>query len=269
MASPAAVNDFLRLTDVDWRRMHEAENGLFVAEGEKVITRALDLGYRPRQVILTEKWLAKLPLDLVERAEVLVASEFDLEQTTGYRVHRGALASFDRPAALDYGKLLDSPGVLVLLEGLADLTNLGAIFRSAAGLGAKGVLLSPDCADPFYRRAIKVSMGATLALPHATYPDWLTLHAALHKAGRHLIALTPAGENALTEAPNDFDAGLSVLALGSEGDGLSDEVLEAADRRVSIPMSNHTDSLNVAAAAAIALWEFAARPSRDAGSNRP
>jgi tRNA G18 (ribose-2'-O)-methylase SpoU len=250
--------DYTGLTDVELRRRREPAEGLFIAEGEKVIRRAVDAGFRMRSMLLTPKWLEVMG-DVIAAADAPVhVVEPDLaERVTGYHVHRGALASMERkplPAAAD---LLDGARRVAVLEGLVDHTNLGAIFRSAAALGMDAVLLSPDCADPLYRRAVKVSMGAVFAVPYARLDPWPAALETVRAAGFELLALTPAGADDLAAAaPHRLPK--AALMLGAEGDGLTRRALDAADRRVRIPMAHGIDSLNVGAAAAVAFYAVAA-----------
>ena len=246
------VTDFTGLTDVAARSAREPAEGLFIAEGAKVIRRALAAGYRPRTVLTEQKWYPDLAAALPEDGvDVLVASPEVLRSVTGYRVHRGALASFQRRPLPDVRELAGPARFLVVLVDLVDHTNVGALFRTAAALGADAVLVSPGCADPLYRRAIKVSMGAVLTVPWArTAPDPL--------AGlEHVltIALTPAAD-----APDIDRVALELdgaepraLVLGTEGDGLPEAVLARVGARARIPMARGIDSLNVSAAAAVAL----------------
>jgi tRNA G18 (ribose-2'-O)-methylase SpoU len=249
------LHDYTGLTDVELRRRREPAEGLFIAEGEKVIRRARDAGYAMRSMLLTPKW-ADVMRDVIDdtTAPVYVVSPGLAEQVTGYHVHRGALASMRRrplPAAAD---VLRTARRVAVLESVNDHTNIGAVFRSAAALGMDAVLLSPDCADPLYRRSVKVSMGAVFAVPHARLDPWLDGLAAVRAAGFRLLALTP-GERAtpLDEAaPHRMDR--VALMLGAEGTGLSARALDAADTQVRIPMAHGVDSLNVAAAAAVAFY---------------
>lgn len=221
-----------------------------MAEGAKVIARALSAGYRPHRVLSDPRWLPELGPDLAAAgAEVLSADPAVMRQITGYRVHRGALATFERRALPEPRDLLAGARLVVVLVDLVDHTNVGAVFRNAAALGADAVLVSSRCADPLYRRAVKVSMGATLELP------WTRLD------GDPLAALAGFETLALTPAPDAIDLGAlppatrpRALLLGTEGEGLPDWLLRGADRRVAIPMSGGIDSLNVAAASAVALY---------------
>ena len=314
--------DYARLTDVRLRTSMEPAHGLFVAEGDKVIRRAVAAGYRVRSMLVTRDKLASLA-DVADACPgpVYVISHEVAEQVTGYRVHRGALASMARrplptvtgllsgalwarglsggplarglsggplardlsggplagdgavagdagPAAAGTAHQADAgrpgwPRRIVLLEDLVDHGNVGGIFRCAAALGVDAVILSPRCADPLYRRAVKVSMGAVFTIPYARMSDWRGGLAEIRAAGFTLLALTP-DQSAM---PLDKLAltGRVALLLGTEGDGLSSRWLAEADTAVCIRMSEGAmalgvDSLNVVAAAAIACHELARLP---------
>ncbi|MEV5892163.1 TrmH family RNA methyltransferase [Nonomuraea fuscirosea] len=260
-ADDPRLTDYTRLRDVELRKSLEAERGLFLAEGEKVIRRAIGAGYPIRSVLTTRRWLASLE-DVLGDATVYVVDDATMSGIAGFPVHRGALASMERlplPAVetLLEGGARSEGGVrrLLVLEDLVDHANVGAIFRCAAALGVGGIVLSPRCADPLYRRAVKVAMGAVFSIPYARMDDWFEGLSTLRKAGFRTLALTPDQ----TATPLDTVA-LServALLLGSEGDGLSSHWLQEADEAVCIPMSGEAmaagvDSLNVVAAAAIA-----------------
>ena len=250
------VAELSGLTDVAARSAREVQLGVFVAEGYKVISRALALGYRPRRVLAEPRWLGDLgPLAASAGAEVLSADAEVLLRLTGYRVHRGALATFERPALPPAEQLVAGAALIVVVVDLVDHTNVGAVFRNAAALGADAVLVSAGCADPLYRRAIKVSMGAVLAVPWTRVgTDPL---ACLEDF--EVIALTPAAHAVDIE---DVGAALRprALVLGTEGAGLQASLIARADIAVRIPMGAGIDSLNVAAASAIALHRL--RPRR-------
>ncbi|MDH6575862.1 RNA methyltransferase [Kitasatospora sp. MAP5-34] len=257
--------DYTDLTDVELRRRREPAEGLFIAEGEKVIRRAVAAGYRMRSMLLTAKWLDVMADVIAETdAPVHVVEPALAEAVTGYHVHRGALASMERqplPAVADIlpgaGSPDSAPSRVVVLEGIVDHANLGAVYRSAAALGMDAVLLSPDCADPLYRRAVKVSMGAVFTVPYARLEPWPGSLAALREAGYTILALTPAPDAVpLDEVPAATLRRCAVM-LGSEGNGLTAKALEAADLKVRIPMSHDIDSLNIAAAAAISFYAVA------------
>ncbi|WP_406289790.1 TrmH family RNA methyltransferase [Embleya sp. NBC_00896] len=256
-ADPRLV-DYTDLTDVELRRRREPAEGLFMAEGEKVIRRAIGSGYPMRSMLLSARWIETMA-DVIEAADVpvYVGDPEIVERVTGYQVHRGALASMARkplPAAVD---IVAGARRVAVLEGVNDHTNVGAIFRGAAALGMDAVLLSPDCADPLYRRSVKVSMGAVFSVPYARLERWPGGLEVLREEGLTLLALTPAeGSVALNELPA-ADIARCALMLGAEGPGLTVKALGAADRLVRIPMSHGVDSLNVGAAAAVAFYAVA------------
>jgi tRNA G18 (ribose-2'-O)-methylase SpoU len=251
--------DYVSLTDVHLRRSLEAAEGLFIAEGEKVIRRAIAAGYPARSLLVTADKLATI----ADVAASLSGSDVPLyvlpaaaaEQLTGYRVHRGALASMRRLPLPPVTEVLAGARRVVVLEDIVDHANVGAVFRCVAALGFDAVVLAPRCADPLYRRAVKVSMGAVLAVPYARLADWRGGLAELRAAGFRLLALTP--DPAATPIGAVAPAGKLALLIGGEGHGLSGRWLAAADQTVRIPMSRGVDSLNVASAAAIACYLLA------------
>ena len=247
------LRDFTGLRDTQLRRAKETAEGLFLAEGDATIRRALAAGYRPRALVATPPWADRYE-DVP--APVYVVDEHTLRGTTGFTVHRGALASFDRRPLPEPGDLVREASRIVVIEDLVDTTNLGLIFRSAAALGWDGALLTPRCADPLYRRAVKTSMGAVFSLPWTRIP-WREGAALLREHGFALAALTPAADATPLETFAPGPRRLAI-ALGAEGPGLSDRWLAEADVRLRIPMHGQTDSLNVAAAAAIALYALRA-----------
>ncbi|MFD4970990.1 TrmH family RNA methyltransferase [Streptomyces sp. NPDC058424] len=249
------LHDYTDLTDVELRRRREPAEGLFIAEGEKVIRRARDAGYEMRSMLLSAKWVDAMR-DVIDEltAPVHVVSPELAERVTGYHVHRGALASMQRKPLPTAAAVLRTARRVAVMESVNDHTNIGAIFRSAAALGMDAVLLSPDCADPLYRRSVKVSMGAVFSVPYARLDIWPKGLEAVREAGFTLLALTP-DEKAKTldeAAPHRMDR--VALMLGAEGAGLSTRALAAAEEWVRIPMSHGVDSLNVGAAAAVAFY---------------
>jgi tRNA G18 (ribose-2'-O)-methylase SpoU len=253
--------DYVSLTDSALRISMESRDGVFVAEGEKVIRRALAAGFAPRSLLVTAGRLARLG-DLAQEcgAPVYVVADDIARQLTGYQVHRGALASMARRELPAVAGLLAGARRVVVLEDLVDHGNVGAIFRCAAAFGIDAVILSPRCADPLYRRAVKVSMGAVFAIPYARMTDWYGGLAQLREAGFRLLALTPdqsAAPISTAMGPGRGPDERIALLLGTEGDGLSSRWMHEADLGVCIPMAPHAraagvDSLNVVAAAAIA-----------------
>lgn len=245
--------DFTSLTDVELRRRREPAEGLFIAEGQKVIRRAGEAGYAMRSMLLSAKWIDAMR-DVIDAADapVYAVTPALAEEVTGYHVHRGALASMQRKPLPGPAEVLTGARRVVVMEAVNDHTNIGAIFRSAAALGMDAVLLSPDCADPLYRRSVKVSMGAVFSVPYARLAAWPQDLHTVRAAGFHLLALTPAPDatdlTTLTPHPR------LALLLGAEGPGLSPRALAAADEKVRIPMSHDIDSLNVGAAAAVAFY---------------
>jgi len=266
-AEDPRLADYARLTDMELRTSLEPAQGLFIAEGGKVIGRAVAAGYPVRSVLLTERRLASLetllPALLPQLAgtgtPVYVVPDQIAERLTGYRVHRGALASLHRKPLPPVAVLAAAARRVIVLEDLVDHANVGAIFRCAAALGVDAVFLSPRCADPLYRRAVKVSMGAVFAIPYARMTGWYDGLAGLRAAGFRLLALTPDQMAAPIGAAvaGQRTAERIALLLGTEGDGLSSRWLHEADQAVRIPMhpgalAAGVDSLNVVAAAAIA-----------------
>lgn len=254
-AGAAELGEYIGLTDVALRRRREPAEGLFVAEGETVIRRAVAAGYPLRSVLLEERWLPPLA-DLLDQldAPVYVASRETLESVTGYAVHRGALAAMSRlplEPALD---LVARSRRIAVLADLVDHTNVGSVFRCAAGLGVDAVLVSPRCADPLYRRSVKVSMGAVFAVPWSRLDSWPSDLRDVRRHGFSVLALTPEpSATPLPDLPPEA-TGRCALVLGTEGAGLGDRALALADHRVRIPMAAGVDSLNVAAAAAVAFY---------------
>jgi tRNA G18 (ribose-2'-O)-methylase SpoU len=263
-ADDPRLADYVRLTDVHLRRSLEAPRGLFVAEGEKVIRRAIGAGYPVRSLLITGDTLDG-PLSLADLAgscggPVYVVAPGIAERLTGYHVHRGALASMQRRPLPSVAGVVGGARRIVVLEDVVDHTNVGAIFRCVAALGFDAVVLAPRCADPLYRRSVRVSMGAVFAVPYARMDDWREGLGELRSAGFRLLALTPEPDAVpIGEVPADPGVRLALL-LGSEGDGLSPRWRGQADMRVRIPMSRGVDSLNVGSAAAIACYLLAATP---------
>lgn len=262
------LSAFTHLKDVQLRQKWEHASGIYLAESHNVIERAVQVGHVPEAFLLSPTWLEKLRPLLVRltgdsdggNIPVFLVEEAETERITGYRVHRGALAAFHRPEPADPSELLRSltraPGMrrVAVLEGLVDHTNVGAIFRSAAALKIDAILLSPTCADPLYRRSIRVSMGAVFQIPWARLSPWPGLE-LLRDLGFTTCALTPAGDAVPIDDFMSAAIGDLALYLGSEGPGLTRGVIDGADARVRIPLADDIDSLNVATAAAIAFWE--------------
>jgi tRNA G18 (ribose-2'-O)-methylase SpoU len=265
-ATDERLTDYVSLTDVALRSRHEPSKGLYIAESSTVLRRALRAGHRPRSVLLSPRWLPDLEKMLASLPDdgttvpVYVAEPDVLEAITGFHVHRGALASMHRPPLASVHDLLSAArggsGArrVAILEDIVDHTNVGAIFRSAAGLGIDAVLVTPRCADPLYQRSVRVSMGTVFQVPWTRLETWPGGLADLRAAGFTVAALALADDavslDDLVAAPPERLA----LMLGTEGDGLSRGAVEAADLVVRIPMAGGVDSLNVAAASAVAFW---------------
>jgi tRNA G18 (ribose-2'-O)-methylase SpoU len=254
----ALLTDYVGLTDVALRRRIEPEGGLYMAESEKVIRRALAAGHRPRSYLMTERWLTDLA-DLVVAAErdgvpVFVGEDDVMEELTGFHLHRGAIASMHRPELPPVEAVVHEARRMLVLEDIVDHTNVGAAFRSGAALGIDAILVTPRCADPFYRRAIRVSMGTVFQVPWTRIEPWPRAIDRLRAAGFTVAALALSDDGVtlddLAAAPPERLA----LLLGTEGAGLRPRTITEADFTVRIPMAGGVDSLNVAAAAAVAIW---------------
>lgn len=271
MPAPVPISDpddprlaeYRALTDVELRVRFEPPQGLFIAEGELVLRRAVRAGYVARSVLVDSRRVEQVADLDTGSAPVYTATQDVLHRLTGFHVHRGILAAFHRPVLPAADEVLAAAERVAILEDVNSHTNLGAIFRCAAALGMDAVLLSPSCADPLYRRSVRVSMGEVFAVPYARLQPWPEALAEVRRAGFSLLALTPSLP---TPTPGQMAVALPELAeplrrrpallLGAEGSGLSRAVLAACDAAVAIPMRRGVDSLNVAAAAAVAFWEL-------------
>jgi tRNA G18 (ribose-2'-O)-methylase SpoU len=238
-------------------------SGLFVAEGRHIVRRvAVDARYRVHSLLVNDAALNGLEpvLDrLGASVPILVAEPQTLSAIAGYDVHRGCLALVHRPPSVPVDVLAETAALLVVLEGVSNADNVGGIFRNAAAFGAGGVLLSPTCCDPLYRKAIRTSMGATLSVPFARIgqDDWPRVLTRLSAAGFTIVAMTPREPSDSMESFAARPRAARVaLMLGTEGAGLTPAAESAADFRVRIPIDADVDSLNVATAAAIALYEL-------------
>lgn len=275
------VRDYFALTDVALRTKVEPERGLYLAESEKVIRRALAAGHRPRSFLMGQRWITDLS-DIVGRAEsqgvpVYFAQARIIEAMTGFHLHRGALASMHRPQLVEPAELLqrallhEASRVLVL-EDIVDHTNVGAVFRSAAALGVDAVLVTPRCADPLYRRAVRVSMGTVFQVPWTRIEPWTAGLQVLRDHG-FTVAAFALGDGAISL--DDLTANQPdrlAMIFGTEGDGLTRLAVKGADLVVKIPMSGGVDSLNMAAASAVALWALRVtprHPNTAEGANLP
>ncbi|WP_101650146.1 TrmH family RNA methyltransferase [Brevibacterium ihuae] len=287
-ADDPAVADYTRLTDVRLRTLQEPERGLFIAESSKIIDRAIAAGHVPRSFLMTRKWFAALTGIIAgTHAPVFIGEDAVVEQLTGYHLHRGALAAMHRPVLPALAEVLaDARRVVVvedivdhtnvggrkppqqqggesgpkhrsriaIFENIVDHTNLGAAFRSAAAIGVDAVLVTPSCADPLYRRSIRVSMGTVFQVPWARIESW-PADIDLIKEHGYVVAGMTLGEGAITldELVAEDHPHLA-LVFGTEGHGLTRQADRRLDRRVTIPMMHGVDSLNVAASAAVAFY---------------
>lgn len=253
------LRDYTDLRDVQLRTRVETERGIYLAEGEKVIRRAWQAGHRPASFLLAPRWVETLTDVLADAAApAYVLDEASIERLTGFHVHRGALAAFHRPEPLAVADLLADARRILVAEDLVDHTNIGAVMRNVAALGFDAVLLSPRCADPLYRRSIKVAMGAVFTLPWARIEDWYALPDTLRSAGFTSYAMTLAEDAVPLDEVTPAER--TAVIVGSEGPGLSDHWQRAADHRVTIPMAAGIDSLNVAASTAVACWHLSRTP---------
>jgi tRNA G18 (ribose-2'-O)-methylase SpoU len=254
------VREFARMRDPHLRDRLAKPYGAFLAEGTVVIARSLGAGYRLRCVLTETRYLPSVEALLDgTAAPVYVAERGVLRAITGYPEHAGPLGTFDRREEASAADVVAQARRIVVLEDTMNPTNMGVLLRCAAGLGMDGVLLTPRCTDPLYRRAVRASMGEIFAIPWARLASWPDDAALLRDAGFTIVAMTPAGD----AVPLDrYDAGaverLAVL-LGTEGVGLSAGALRRADVRLAIPMARGVDSLNVGAAAAVAFWHLGRR----------
>ncbi len=264
-ADDPRVADYTQLTDVHLRRVREPAEGLYIAESTRVLRRALDAGHRPRSFFLAEKWLEGLADVLAAHPDVpaYVGTPELLEEITGFHLHRGAMAAMHRPEPVPVERLLADMSDrtrgrgrsrIAVLENLTDHTNVGAVFRSAAAIGVDAVLVTPQCADPLYRRSIRVSMGTVFQVPWTRIESWPEDVELLKEAG-YVVAGMTLGEGAITldELVAEDHENLA-LVFGTEGEGLTPETDRVLDRRVTIPMMNGVDSLNVAASSAVAFY---------------
>lgn len=255
------VADYTRLTDVALRSRQEPSKGLYIAESSTVIRRAIAAGHRPRSFLMAPRWLESLAdvLDGVGAGDrgdipVYVADEEVLERLTGFHLHRGALAAMHRPLLAPVADIVAGARRVAILEDVVDHTNVGAAFRSAAALGVDAVLVTPRCADPLYRRSVRVSMGTVFQVPWTRIEAWPDGVGSLRELGFRVAALALAADAvSLDDVATDPPERLAWV-LGAEGDGLARSTIEAADVVVRIPMAGGVDSLNVAAAAAVAFW---------------
>ena len=251
------VSPFSRLTEAQLRMELEPENGLFIAESPKVIRVALDAGWQPMALLCERKHIEGDARDIIERLSsripIYTGSRELLTQLTGYTLTRGVLCAMHRRPFLTLEEILKEARRVVVIEAVTDTTNIGAIFRSAAALGIDAVLLTRDTCDPLNRRAVRVSMGSVFLVPWT----WLDVPiSSLHEYGFRTVAMALTDQSIpLDDARLKAEARLAII-MGTEGDGLPQQTISEADYTVRIPMAHGVDSLNVAAAAAVAFWEL-------------
>ncbi|WP_326545245.1 RNA methyltransferase [Mycolicibacterium sp. ND9-15] len=255
--SDPRLADFRDLNSVDRRPDLPTGKGLVIAEGVLVVQRMLASRFVPRAVMGTDRRLQELAADLAGVSAPYYRVQSDvMAEVVGFHLNRGVLASASRPRELAIGEVLDGARTVAVLEGVNDHENLGSIFRNAAGLGVDAVVFGTGCADPLYRRAVRVSMGHALLVPYAWAQTWPADLEQLRNNGFRLLAMTPAATaRTLADAMSSIGDDKVAMLVGAEGPGLTERTMRAADLRVRIPMSRGTDSLNVATAAALAFYE--------------
>lgn len=262
----ARLEPYVGLTDIQLRNKLEPEKGIFIAESEKVIVRALDAGYEPISLVVPEHRLER-SAGLLERfdahpeADVLVLPAAELEKLAGYEVTRGVLSAMRRKPLPSVATLLEGASRVAVLEGITNHANVGSVFRNAAALGVDAVIVSPDCCDPMYRRAVRVSMGTVFQVPwtHIEAGDggWLEpTMATIDALGFKSAAFALRNDCISLDSPLLAECSKLVMFFGTEGDGLADATIDACDHVVKIPMRNGVDSLNVAATSAVAFWQL-------------
>ncbi len=261
------LEPFTRLTEAQLRNRLEPEKGIFIAESPKVILRALDAGYEPVSLLMEHRQLTGQGSGVLARCAdipVYTASRELLAELTGYPLTRGVLCAMRRPKLPSVEELCADARRVAVLEGIVDSTNIGAIFRSAAALNMDAVLVTPTCSDPLYRRAVRVSMGTIFQVPWtrigeepSQWPDAGLQR--LRSLGFRTAAMALSDDSVSIEDPRLLAEERLAIVLGTEGDGLAARTIAACDYTVRIPMAHEVDSLNVAAASAVAFWQLRAR----------
>ena len=258
------LDPYARLTQNQLRCRLEPEKGIFIAESPKVISRALDAGYEPVSLLMERRQITGPAAEILTRcgdAPVYTADRELLAGLTGFKLTRGVLCAFRRPAPRSAEELCKAARRVAVLEGIVDSTNVGAIFRSAAALNMDAVLINPSCCDPLCRRAVRVSMGTVFQVPWAQIgacpADWPENGSAqLHALGFKTAAMALSDRSVSIDDPALAAEPKLAIVLGTEGDGLANSTIAACDYTVKIPMSHGVDSLNVAAASAVAFWQL-------------
>lgn len=250
---------FSNLTEAQLRNKVEPEKGVFIAESPKVIRVALDAGYTPIALLCEERHITGDAADIIERCPdlpVYIGDRELLATLTGYKLTRGVLCAMRRPTMRSVDEVCKNAKRIVVIDSVVDTTNIGAIFRSAAALGIDAVLLTPTSCDPLNRRAVRVSMGSVFLVPWTWISSPIT---SLHELGFKTAAMALKDNSVSIDDPILKDVEKLAIIMGTEGEGLEDEVIDHADFVVRIPMYNNVDSLNVAAASAVAFWELKKR----------
>lgn len=253
----SALAPYFKLTEAQLRNKRHPEQGIFIAESHKVIGHALDAGCEPLSFLMERRQIEGVSGTLLARCPhtpVYTAERETLAKLTGYELTRGCLCAMRRPKIKSLEEVTRNARRVAVLDGIVDAANVGAILRSAAALHMDAVLLTPTCCDPLHRRSVRVSMGTVFQIPWARLEkDWPE---QLRSLGIRTAALTLTDRSVSVDDPVLTSEERLALVLGSEGDGLSPAVIEQCDYTVKIPMSHGVDSLNVAAAAAVAFWEL-------------
>ena len=260
--SDPALDVYARLTEAQLMNRFDPSRAMFIAESPKVICRALDGGYAPVSMLMERKDIDGSAAEILARCPdipVYTADEQLLCNLTGYHLTRGVLCAMRRPPLPTLQQVLQGARRVVVLENVQNPTNVGAIFRSAAALGMDAVLLTPGCSDPLYRRSARVSMGTVFQIPWTFFPEGKPWYEQLRELGYKSAALALKDDTLSIDDPRLRDEEKLALVLGSEGDGMTDDSIAACDYTVKIPMYHGVDSLNVAAASAVAFWELRAR----------
>ena len=261
------LDAFARLTEAQLRNRAEPDKGLFIAESPKVIERALNAGYEPTALLMERRHITGDAAEVLSRCgeiPVYTADREVLEALTGYQLTRGVLCAFRRRPLPSVEELCANANRIAILESIVDPTNVGAIFRSAAALNMDAVLVTPTCCDPLYRRSVRVSMGTVFQIPWTcigkTHTDWPGAGMTqLRSLGFKTAAMALSDNSVSIDAPQLLAEEKLAVILGTEGDGLSLHTIADCDYTVKIPMSHEVDSLNVAAASAVAFWELRKR----------
>lgn len=255
------VEAYASLTEAQLRNRLDPSRGQFIAESPKVIRVAMDAGYQPLSLLCERRHIEGDAADIVARCPVdmpVYTGESQLlEQLTGYRLTRGVLCAMRRPQPRSLDEVVEGSRRIVIIEGVVDATNIGAIFRSAAALGVDAVVLTHNSCDPLNRRAVRVSMGSVFLVPWTMWPDTeVTLYDSLHRLGFRTAAMALTDKSVSLDDPSLMAEPRLAIIMGTEGDGLPQNSITSADYVVRIPMSHGVDSLNVAAASAVAFWQL-------------